>query len=271
MMRTSRTSDIQSHARRTRPGQRSRCRPQKPGGGFTLLEVMLALSILAVALVGLIGRTTSNIRISEEVAMQGVVTELVRGKMYDIEEELLRDGFQELDQSSEGEFDEEGWPAIRWEAKVEKIELPNLGSLESMGQDEGQTGEGGEAGAGGMLGGLLSMGGMGGMGGGSEDGAGDMSMEFISSQYEILREVMEQAIRKVTLTATWKVGLEEKEMVVACYFTDPAAIGRVLPGAGGIGGGVGGGTGGGVGGGGSGGRTGGVVGGGGSGRGGDQK
>lgn len=266
MMRTSRTSNIQCHAPRTRSGPRRRRKSAR--GGFTLLEVMLALSILAVALVGLIGRTTSNIRISEEVAMQGVVTELVRGKMYDIEEELLRDGFQELDQSSEGEFDEEGWPAIRWEAKVEKIELPNLGSLESMGQGEGQAGEGGEAGAGGMLGGLLSMGGMGGTGGG-DDGTGDMSMEFISSQYEILREVMEQAIRKVTLTATWKVGNEDKEMVVACYFTDPAAIGRVLPGAGGIGGGVGGGTGG-VGGG-SGGRTGGVVGGGGSGRGGDEK
>ena len=208
--------------------------------GFTLLEVMMALAILAVALVGLIGRTTANIRISQETAMLGVVTDLARGKMYDIEEELLRDGFQELSQSSHGDFDDEGWRDIRWEAEVQKIELPNQEALKSL--EEGGEGDlagdlaGGEAsreGEGGMLGGMMGM-----LGGGGEGGDdGGMTGAFISAQYGIFSQVLEAAIRKVTLTVTWTVGREEKEMVVACYFTDPAAISQVLPGIGNIGGG----------------------------------
>lgn len=228
----------------------------------------MALAILAVALVGFIGRTTANIRLSQETAMLGVVTELARGKMYDIEEDLLRDGFQEMDQGSHGDFDDEGWSDIRWEAEVKKIELPNQEALKSL-EEGGQGGEGDLAGdlargetpeAGGMLGGVMGM-----LGGGGEGDGGGMTGAFISAQYEIFRQVLEAAIRKVTLTVTWKMGKEEKKMVVACYFTDPSAISRVLPGIGNLGGG-GGIGGGGIGGGG--GRGGGI---GGGGRGGDTK
>ncbi len=68
-----------------------------------------------------------------------------------------------------------------------------------------------------------------------EDTSADAS--FISSQFELLRQVLEASIRKVTLTVTWEVGKEEQTMVVACYFTDPAAIQEVLPGVGSLGGG----------------------------------
>jgi general secretion pathway protein I len=205
--------------------------------GFTLLEVMLALSILAVTLVGLLGRTTGNVRLTQESAMRGTAAALARGQMYEIENTLLHDGFQDLDQSLEGDFTEQGWPKIHWEAAIEKVEIPGLEGMKAM-QGGGEAGsEGGQAsgeqGGGGMISQLLSMGGMGGMGGGGE-GAEDTSMDasLISSQFEMFRQVLEASIRKVTLTLTWKVGHEDQQMAVVCYFTDPGAISEVL-GAGG--------------------------------------
>ncbi len=202
---------------------------------------MLALAILSAALVMLISRTTSNIHETNLAAMRGVAVELARGKMYDVEAQLLEDGFQELDQSSDGDFSDEGYRNISWEAVVEKVELPNLTSLEGLqgdgdgGGDGGGDGRGGDGG--GPLGGILSM--FGGFGGGGDSGdAGDGSAgaAFLTSQYEILRQVLEVSIRKVTLTLKWKISGEEQELVVACYFTNPGAMRQVLPGAGGAGG-----------------------------------
>ena len=46
--------------------------------------------------------------------MMGIATDLARGKMYDIEEKLLKDGFTDTDQSQTDDkpFDDEGWPNI---------------------------------------------------------------------------------------------------------------------------------------------------------------
>jgi general secretion pathway protein I len=223
------------HARQVARG------PRRVRGGFTLLEVMLALAILSITLVGLLGRTTGNVRLTQEVAMRGTVATLARGQMYEIEDQLLREGFQELEVTLEDDFGDQGWPEIRWQAKIEKIELPGLNSLQAL-QEGGGAGEegsaaGGEQAGGGLLGSFLSMGGGAGAGGG-EDTSADAS--FISSQFEILRQVLEASIRKVTLTMTWEVGKEEQTMVVACYFTDPAAMQQVLPGVGSLAGGGGG-------------------------------
>lgn len=208
-------------------------------GGFTLLEVMLALAILSITLVGLLGRTTGNVRLTQEVAMRGTVATLARGQMYEIEDLLLREGFQELDQTLEDDFGDQGWPEVRWKAVIEKIELPGLNSLQALQEGTGEgaaegSAAGGEQAGGGLLGSFLSMGGGPPGGEGSEDTSADAS--FISSQFEILRQVLEASIRKVTLTLTWEVGKEEQTMVVACYFTDPAAMQQVLPGVGSLGG-----------------------------------
>jgi prepilin-type N-terminal cleavage/methylation domain-containing protein len=69
--------------------------------GFTLLEVMIGLALLGLGLVVLMKSTTGNIKAAKRAQMMGVATDLSRGKMYDIEEKLLKDGFSETDQSEE--------------------------------------------------------------------------------------------------------------------------------------------------------------------------
>lgn len=219
-------------------------------GGFTLIEVMIALAILAGALVVLMRASASNIYAAQKAQMITAASNLARGKMYDIEEILAQEGFQELDQAEEGTFAEEGWESITWKSEIVKIELPDMASLQSMngqgGEGEGGEAERAEAAAGG---GLLGM-----MGGGT-DGSGAMGAGIMGTYYSLVSDVLKDAIRKVTLTVTYPVvGGGSESFVVTCYFTDPSAVNRKVPGGGvgeeeGGGGEGGGGEGGGTGGG----------------------
>ena len=107
--------------------------------------------------------------------MMTAAVNLTRGKMYDIEETLIVDGFQEMDQTEEGNFSDEGWSQIQWKAEIVKIELPDMSTLQGMNGEAGAEGAEGESAtgapaAGGLLGGML--GGVGGTDPNSAAGAG---------------------------------------------------------------------------------------------------
>jgi general secretion pathway protein I len=203
--------------------------------GFSLVEVMIALAILAGGLVLALRSTASNVFAAQRAQMMTAATNLARSKMYDLEEVLLAEGFQEMDQEEDGDFSEEGWPEITWKAEIVKIELPDMNTLEGM------TGEGEEAAAAEAPGAGLVPGGMGGM-------AGAMGAGMMGTYFQMVSSVLEEAIRKVTLTVTYPVLGQNETMVVTCYFTDPSAVNRQIPVAGGggeeEGGAAGGGTGG---------------------------
>jgi hypothetical protein len=48
----------------------------------------------------------------------------------------------------------------------------------------------------------------------------------VSSQFELFRTVLEEAIRKITLTVKWKAGRVDRQLVVDLYITDPTAVTR---------------------------------------------
>jgi general secretion pathway protein I len=188
--------------------------------GFTLLEVMLALAILGGTLAVLIRSGARNAQATQDAKALTVVTGLARAKMYDLEEQLTHDGFQETAETVDGDFSEEGYPKIKWSATIEKVELPGVGMLENA---AGQAGAEGEAGAqsplAGMLGGL-----------GADDASGAMGLSVIQSQFEMVKQVLEKSIRKVTLTIVWHVGKREDKLAVVCYFTNPTAVDEAVQG-----------------------------------------
>jgi general secretion pathway protein I len=207
---------------------------RRRAGGFTLLEVMVALAILGLGLSWIVSATASTVRNSEESRYYDAVTHLTRSKLFDVEEQLRKDGFQDSDQSSEGDFEDEGWPQITWQAEVIKAELPSMDQLQAIAQqqaDQQQAAQEGAAtgdGGGGLLGAMAMFGG----GMGAEDAAGG---SFISGQYQLIQQVFEVAIRKLRLTVRWKVIGQDRELVTILYVTDPAAMNRVLGGLGGAG------------------------------------
>jgi len=221
-------------------------RRPRPAGGFTLLEVMFGLVLLGLALTVLIKSAAGNIFSAQQAHMMGVVTDLARAKMYDIEEKLLKDGFSDTEQHEEDQaFEAEGWPLIKYSYKVEVVELPSFDTLQAMASGSGARPGSGSAGSGAeasgfgdsMLGGMLSQfGGLGGMGGGSGKGGGDINASigsaFVQSQYSMFQQILKDTIRKVTLTVNWQVMGSDREMKVVAFLTDAASMDKVLNGVG---------------------------------------
>lgn len=216
-----------------------RIRQRNDQGGFTLLEVMLALGLLIGALTVLLLGTGANIQRSQNAYMMGVAADLARAKIYDLEEKMLEEGFQELDLEEEGTFSEEGWPRIKWKVKIEKIELPNLETMGGMAQDEaaqngktvdgkpvnGQTPPGRtSSGGGGVMDTLTAM------GGGGADGASQAGA--MAAYFPLFKGLLEQSIRRITLTVSWKVGNLNEKIVTQVYITDPAGVTRAVFGGG---------------------------------------
>lgn len=209
--------------------------------GFTLLEVMIALALLGLGMVVLIKSAAGNIFSTEDARMMGIATDLARGKMYDIEEILLKDGFTDTSQSQEDEkcFEDEGWPTICYSYKVEESQLPSYDQLQAMTEKQAEealaegSALGSDAAAAMESSGLGNMLGMAGaFGGGKQDIDAAQGASLIQSQYAMFQEILKVSIRKVTLTVKWKVLGRDRDMKVVAFFTDPAAMDKVLSGMG---------------------------------------
>jgi len=96
--------------------------------GFTLLEVMVSLSILALAMVAVAGTNANSFEASNYARRVTVATMLARSKMLDVEMELQDDGFSENDKEDDGDFTEEGYSEMKWRTTVRKIEV-DVGQL----------------------------------------------------------------------------------------------------------------------------------------------
>ena len=78
--------------------------------GATLLEVMVALGILATSYVALLQVHGGAIRLSAYSRQVTIATFLARDKMEEITTKLDKEGFPDMDESEEGDFEEEGFP-----------------------------------------------------------------------------------------------------------------------------------------------------------------
>lgn len=92
--------------------------------GYTLLEVLIALSILATALtilVSSLGVSKNQAFFSQDLSN---ASQLARSKMIDLEYGLLREGFSENIMRDKGDFRKEGHPEITWSSTIQPVEIP---------------------------------------------------------------------------------------------------------------------------------------------------
>jgi general secretion pathway protein I len=191
--------------------------------GFTLLEVLVSLAILGSALVVLLRMSSTDIRAAHEAKLITIATGLARAKMYDIEEELRHNGFQDTAQNLNGNFADEGQPKFTWEALVEKVELPEAQALDAEKKAAGAAGAGTPPPA---PTDTKNQQDLLGLAGGSTSGALGASM--VQLYFPLIKPVLENAIRKVTLTVKWQVGSHDQSMKVICFFTDTKPIDQAL-------------------------------------------
>jgi general secretion pathway protein I len=230
--------------------------------GFTLMEVMIAVVIMALGLGSLFASEAGAIRIAQRARTTTVATLLARCKMGEVEEKLAKEGWPgtALDGRDEccDEAEHEGY-SCEW--KVERIVLPE--SAEAKTEDEakaamddakngkGMPGEGGKSGSssigaplgGGtpdptsmgvplnglppILGGPASGSGAGGgLGGGSETGGGadPISGMVMSFAFPIMKPIIEEQVRRVTVKVMWKEGEKEQNFEVVQFLVNELPV-----------------------------------------------
>jgi general secretion pathway protein I len=207
--------------------------------GFTLVEVMLALAILGLALTMLMRSAAGSLFATSQAQMLGTVTDLARGKMYDLEEKTIKDGFSDTEVTEEGNFEAEGFASVEWESKIEPVELPGFETVQEIGK--AAAADGGK--------GLASRAGAPVPGAGSGSAVDPASAQsattgFLQQFYPVISQVLKTSIRKVTLVVKWKVLGRDRDLKVITYVTDSAAmLTNVDQIVGALGGGQGGGSG----------------------------
>jgi len=209
--------------------------------GFTLLEVMVALSIMAASLVWISQAHIDATMDTSRAKMMTVASMLARAKMNEVEFELIHEGFSDFEEEECGAFDDEGYGDLekfKWCYLIEKIELPENLDLQRAfglgGEDESFRDSEGASATSQPTSPLMAM--MGSMGGGSglESMMAGGAAQLLASQFGIIKNVIEQAIRRVTLTVSWSEGFRDRELVIVAYFTNPEVIeGQIMGGMGG--------------------------------------
>ncbi len=106
--------------------------------GFTLLEVLLAMAILASALTILMGTMANSNQQAVYANRTTRVSQLAKSKMIDLQYELMREGTTENVESKSGDFSDEGFSDVEWEAEIQPIEIPDQVKEQLLGKVNAQ-------------------------------------------------------------------------------------------------------------------------------------
>ena len=211
---------------------------KRQSAGFTLLEVMVAVAILAVSLTAIFSSEAGAAKMAHRSRKMGLAALLVRCKMGEIEEQVAAEGLPALFDAGSDECCEDGEISgfsCDWE--IEPIVLPDnmfapeedeegggSGKKESpldkmtsaLGVDPGANGD--KQGMNGMDPSTLLSG-----------GGGGLASMALSFTYPVLKPSFEQQIRRATVTVHWKEGSIDHSFDVTQYLVsdqpivDPAA------------------------------------------------
>lgn len=205
--------------------------------GFSLLEVMVAVGIFGLAVTAILAAEADSVRANRRSHSLGTAVSLGRCKMTEVEERLMKLGYSENDESESGVSccDEKDHGGITCDWKAERVTLPEANAI---GPDAGVGGAsldlaaglgGADGGLSGPLGGaaLNFDGGMGALSGqlSSMGGAQGMLSMVFSIVYPSLKPLLENSIRRISVTVKWKEGEKERDLLLMQYVTNPARSG----------------------------------------------
>ncbi|HSN90913.1 MAG TPA: type II secretion system protein [Anaeromyxobacteraceae bacterium] len=173
--------------------------------GFTLLEVMVALAILAAGLVGISELVGGAMRNHARAKQLEVATLLARGKMAEIEDHYEEEGFRDFDEADDGTFDDEGHPEVSWALEVKKPTV-DLGGTAACRAFLG----------GGEIADLLGAAAPSAQG---EPAAGPSplaaAMEgYVKQQCALFGETLKKSLREARLTVSWRDGKAQESFRV---------------------------------------------------------
>ena len=189
-------------------------------GGFTLLEVMIALAILSAGLLTISEIVGSSLRNHVRARQLDVATLLARGKMAALEWDYARKGFRDFDEKDDGSFEEQGHPEVRWAVEVLKPQADltperilqlfagQEGGLDALLKQLAPKSDGGPQQA--------------------MPGAGAIA-QALQAQLTVVGEQVKKGVREVRLTVSWPDGKRSESFTVVTHMvvlspTEPGAM-----------------------------------------------
>ncbi|HXN83461.1 MAG TPA: prepilin-type N-terminal cleavage/methylation domain-containing protein [Myxococcales bacterium] len=164
--------------------------------GFTLLEVMISLAILAVALVALSDLNGSAVQMHAYGRRATTATLLVQSKMLDLEELLQKEGPRDFDDERHGTFEGEA-PGYSWRAEILRpdVKLDETALLGMLGM--GPSSKGGSSADGGTASPLATAGPFAGL---------------MQGQAKTFIETLKKSVRELRVTVIWMDGKAERSV-----------------------------------------------------------
>ncbi len=174
--------------------------------GFSLIEVMIAVAILAISLTSLLSAQLMAMRATRYARSVVSSAFLAESKLLDIEWEMKRDGWGSFDREFDGDFSDEGWPDIRYKCLVDYIELPEYSAMQRLADENAEDTDGSLRQRTGVA------------------DAGDQAFGSLGMVWSLVKAAIENSLRKASCTVTWKDGTLEHDFQLMTFWTDPARL-----------------------------------------------
>jgi len=155
--------------------------------GFTLLEVMVAMSIMIVAFSSTLAIQSSNLKSSRKAKQTNIVGMLAKNQLLQTELEIKGKKFTELPDESHGQF-EPPYEEYQWFRKIKKIEFPQISMAAPKSEDS------------------------------KDDSTGSDPVAEQMSQ--MVSKYLSNALKEITITVKWGEGKFEQKYAVSMYWVD---------------------------------------------------
>ncbi len=181
--------------------------------GLTLLEVMVAMAILALSMTSLMASQMASIRATRYAQHVTSIAFLAEFQLIEVEYVMRKEGGWVLeDKIYEGTFAAQGWGDIRYKCIVDFLEIPDYSKLRAAKDDSDRAAQG-ESSV-------------------YYKSAGDKAFGALAMVWPMIKQAIERSIRKVKCTVFWKDGNLQNEYTIYTFWADPEKL-KTLPGLGG--------------------------------------
>ncbi|MCY1006934.1 prepilin-type N-terminal cleavage/methylation domain-containing protein [Nannocystis pusilla] len=196
--------------------KRPRLRPPEQryaAAGFTLLEVMIAMAVLALSLTSMLTSQMASLRATRYAQTITSVAFLADYQLIETEYIVRKEGGWVLeDKFYEGTFADQGWPDVKYKCIVDFLKLPEFTELRAAKDDTDRANRG-----------ESSM---------YYRSAADQAFTALGMVWTPVKQAIERSIRKVKCTVKWRNGNLDEEFIVNTFWADPEKL-KQLPGLGG--------------------------------------
>ncbi len=159
--------------------------------GFTLLEVLIAITIMLISFASILTIESQSIVASSKAKEKNIVTMLAKNKMIESELEFEGKTFEEFKSEESGQF-EEPYTEYTWTRTVKEIEFPELNVTSASGGNDGADGTG-------------------------ANGGNTVQIEQMT---KLITQYLSDAVREVTVTISWNRGNTPQKYSVSTYWVN---------------------------------------------------